>query len=404
MSGTLDRRSFLAAGATLTLSAASYDRVLRANDKIRLGFIGTGGRGRSLMKSFLKDKDVEIVAVCDTYEPYQELAVQEAGGKAKAFTEFRQLLDDKTINAVVIATPDHQHQPQLLASLRARKDVYIEKPLSLSVEQGNQMVKAVKNSEQIVQVGLQRRSSALLHQARKVIRDGDLGAVSLVRAQWFWNMPRLAKARVLKGKLHWKEFCGPAGNQELTRDGYQNVAFWNWRYFWAFSGGNMTDQGTHLLDVVQWFLNDGKPPKSAVCQGRVARLHPAETPDVFSATFEFPEFLCTWTLAYTSSYEDGWKIIFQGEKATMELDGKGFRVFPDAGRGKPPVKASKEVEGTVGTDPHVENFLECVRDRRATNAPIEVGHNAVIGPHLANYSLRKGCRAVLGADGRISAE
>jgi predicted dehydrogenase len=126
-----------------------------------------------------------------------------------------------------------------------------------------------------VQLGMQRRSAAAIYAARRIVRDEMLGRVALVRAHWYWNMPALEKDRPLKGKLDWSAFCGPAGDVELSRGDYQNVAFWNWRYFWPFSGGNMTDQGTHLMDVIQWFLSGSKPPKSAVCQGQVRRLEPA---------------------------------------------------------------------------------------------------------------------------------
>ena len=126
----------------------------------------------------------------------------------------------------------------------------------------------------------------------------------------------------------------------------------------------MTDQGTHLMDVIQWFLSDGKPPKSAVCQGQVQRLQPAETPDVFSATFEYPDFLATWTLAYTNSYQDGWHIVFQGNKGTMELDGKGYRIYADPGRGKPLGKPLVDEKAAMPTEPHVKDFLDCMRCAR----------------------------------------
>jgi predicted dehydrogenase len=404
MSQTIGRREFLstAVGATVALSAASYRRVLGANERVALGIVGSGGRGRSLMKSFLKNKDVEFAAVCDVYEPYLELGLKEAGNGPKKYSDFRKLLEEREIAAVVIATPDHWHHDQLVASLNAGKDVYLEKPMSLSIEQGAKMVGAVANTSRIVQIGMQRRSAPSVHAAKKLVDDGELGTVSLVRAHWYWNMPALKKDRPLKGNLDWEAFCGPAGKVERTRDGYENVAFWNWRYFWPFSGGNMTDQGTHLMDVIQWFLNDGKPPRSAVCQGQVRRLQPSETPDVFSAVFEYPNFLATWTLDYTNSYKDGWQIVFQGDKATMELDNDGYRVYPDPGRGKKMPEPVKQEKAPVPTEPHVENFLGCLRSRKQPNAPVEVGHNAVTGPHLANFALRHHCRAVL-AGGKATA-
>jgi predicted dehydrogenase len=405
MSGRLGRRQFLAraAGAAVALSAASYRQVLGANDRVLLGLIGSGRRGRNLMSEFLKHKGVEFVAVSDVYEPHLNQGLKEANGKAKPYADHRPLLDEKDLQAVVLATPDHWHHDQLVDSLRAGKDVYLEKPMSLSLAQGAKMVQAVRATNRVVQIGMQRRSSPGVLAAKKLVDDGALGEVTLVRAHWYWNMPRLAKDRPLAGKLDWQRFCGPAGEQPLSRAGYANVAFWNWRYFWPFSGGNMTDQGTHLLDVIQWFLNDGKPPRSAVCQGQVQRLQPSETPDVFAAVFEYPKFLATWTLAYTNSYQDGWQIVFQGDQATLEIDGQGYRVFPDPGRGRRLPPPSKQEDLPLPTAPHVANFLDCLRTRKDPNAPVEVGHHAVAGPHLANYALRNHCRAVLGADGKVSA-
>jgi predicted dehydrogenase len=406
MSTRIGRRQFLAsaAGAAVALTAASYGKVLGANERIQLGVIGTGGRGRNLMKSFLKvGTDVEFAAVCDVYETNLGLGAQEAGGKARQTGDYRKLLDEKDVQAVVIATPDHWHHDQLVASLKAGKDVYLEKPMSLNVEQGAAMVKAVRGTNRVVQIGMQRRSAPAVLECKQLLDDGALGAVSLVRAHWYWNMPPLARDRALKGKLDWESFCGPAGKQQLSREGYENVAFLNWRYFWPFSGGNMTDQGTHLMDVIQWFGNAGKPPRSAVCQGQVQRLQPSETPDVFSAVFEYPTFLATWTLAYTNSYQDSWQIVFQGDKATLELDRTGYRVYPDPGRGGKMKPASVSKEAPLPTEPHVANFLECLRSRKEPNAPVEVGHNAVTGPHLANHAMRNRCRAVLGPDGKVSA-
>src|SRR5947208_6308030 len=373
MAGDPSRRQFLAAAGAVALSAATYRRVLGAAERVGVGFVGTGGRGRSLIRAFRKNKEADVVSVCDVYAPHLDAAVKEASGKVKKQTNYRRVLDDKEVQAVVIATPDHWHNDQLLRSVKAEKDVYLEKPMALSVEQGAKMVKAVRDADRVVQLGMQRRSAAAIYAARRILRDGTLGRVALVRAQWYWNMPALQKERPLKGKLDWSAFCGPAGEVELSRGDYQNVAFWNWRYFWPFSGGNMTDQGTHLMDVIQWFLADSKPPKSAVCQGQVRRLEPSETPDVFSAVFEYEEFLATWTLAYTNSYKDGWQIVFQGDRATLELDGEGCRLYEDPGRGKPLDKPIKEEKAPMPTEPHVDNFLECLKARRDPNAPVEVG-------------------------------
>ena len=404
MSHPIGRRQFLAgAGAALALSAVSYRRVLGANDRIHMGLIGSGNRGRNVMRTFLKHKDVAFDVVCDVYEPYLQMGLKDAGGEGRSCTDYRRLLDDKSLNAVVIGTPDHWHHDQLLDSLKAGKDAYLEKPMSLNVAQGADMVRAVRATKHVVQIGMQRRSAPAVIAAKKLVDAGELGKVTLVRAHWYWNMAPLKQDRPLKGKLDWRAFCGPAGEQPLSRDGYENVEFLNWRYFWPFSGGNMTDQGTHLMDVIQWFLNDGKPPLSAVCQGQVHRLQPSETPDVFSAVFEYPNFLANWTLDYNNSYQDSWGIVFQGNKGSLELDDRGYRVYADPGKGKQRKPPVKDVKASLPTEPHVENFLACLRSRQEPNAPVEVGHHAVTGPHLANFALRQHCRAVLDGEGRVRA-
>jgi len=178
------------------------------------------------------------------------------------------------------------------------------------------------------------------------------------------------------------------------------VRFRYFRNFWDYAGGHMTDQGTHLMDVIQWFCNDGKPPRAAMTTGMTLIHQGAEVPDTFSAVFEYPAFLATWTLCYGNSFQDGWKIIIQGRKATMELDDDGYRVYPEPWR-RPniPVTPSHEVKGGIPTEPHVKNFLECMRSRQEPNAPVEVGHNAVSGPHLGNLSLLQKKRAELSNDG-----
>jgi predicted dehydrogenase len=162
----------------------------------------------------------------------------------------------------------------------------------------------------------------------------------------------------------------------------------------------MTDQGTHLMDVIQWFCNNGRPPRSAVCEGGNYVHLGAEVPDTFSAVFEYPTFLATWTLSYGNSFEDGWKIIIQGKKATMVIDDDGYRVFPEVWK-RPaiPPAAIHEVKGSIPTKPHVKNFLDSVRGRLEPNAPVEVGHQAVTGPHLANLALLQRRRVFLGDDG-----
>lgn len=401
MSEQIKRRKFMAdagkLGAVGLFTASSYSRVLGANDRIRMGIIGSGGRGRSVMGSFLKvSPQVEFIQVCDVYEVNQNEALKMARAGATATYEYKEVLANKEVDAVLNATPDHWHAQVVIDAVAAGKDVYTEKPFALSIEQGAKIVKAVRGTKQIVQVGMQRRSSQMVQAARKLIADGVLGEVALARAQWYWNRPVDVAKFKLRGKLDWDRFQAPAKHHralELPR-------FFHWRSFFDYNGGHMTDQGTHLMDVIQWTCNDGKPPRAAVCHGAVYMQTFGEVPDTFSAVFEYPNFVATWTLCYANSYQDSWKITIQGKKGTMELDDDGFRVYPEPWkRPNIPPQPIHEFKGGIPTEPHVANFLECIRSRKEPNAPVEVGHNAVTGPHLANIAFLQKKRAVLSDDG-----
>lgn len=406
MAENFNRRRFITeagtgvAGASILttgLTAKSYARVIGANERIQMGIIGSGGRGRSVMGSFNKFADqVEFIHVCDVYEPNINAALKLSRSGAKMTMDYRELLNNKDVVAILNATPDHWHAGVLMDAVAAGKDAYSEKPFSYSIEQGAKMVKAVRATKQIVQVGMQRRSSEAVRGAKKLVDDGVLGEVVMARAQWFWNRKPMPKKLELAGKLDWERFQGPAKKHYPLDE----RRFFHWRNFSDYNGGHLTDQGTHLMDVIQWFCNDGKPPRSAVCQGAIYVHKGADVPDTFSAVYEYPTFLATWTLCYGNSYEDSWKIHLQGKKATMVIDDDGYRVFPEPWqRPNIPPKAMHEYKGGIPTDPHVKNFLECVKSRQEPNAPVEVGHNAVTGPHLANMAMRAQRRVVLSDDG-----
>ena len=402
MSENTGRRRFIgSAGASVAgaglLSAYSYTRVLGANDRIQMGIIGSGGRGRSVMGSFNKfANDCEFIAVSDVYEPNIEAGVKRSRSGAMTTMDYRKLLENREVVGILNATPDHWHADVLLDAVAAGKDVYTEKPFSYSIEQGAKMVKGVRATKQIVQVGMQRRSSEAVRGAKKLIDEGVLGEVVMARAQWFWNRKPMPQKLNLEGKLDWERFQGPA----KTRLELDERRFFHWRNFRDYNGGHVTDQGTHLMDVIQWFCNDGKPPVSAVCQGAIYVHKGGDVPDTFSAVYEYPSFIATWTLCYGNSFEDSWKIFIQGKKATMVIDDDGYRVYPEVWkRPEIPPAVTHEYKGGIPTEPHVRNFLDCVKSRQEPNAPVEVGHRAVTGPHLANLALKSQRRVVLAEDG-----
>jgi predicted dehydrogenase len=384
-----DRRNFLK-GAVLGTAPMFIPRsVWGANDRITYGSIAVGGRGRYLNAKF-QSLGAQCAAVCDVYEPNVQLALKQSPN-AKSYVDYRELLEkEKNLDAVVLAGPDHHHCPMLLAALAAGRDVYAEKPLSKSLAESATMVAAVRKSDRIVQIGMQRRSAESLFKAKKLVDDGVLGRITLVKPQWHWNIAKPLNNSPLPGKLDWKRFLGSAPQREL-----EPMRVRNWRYFRDFAGGNMTDQGTHLMDVVLWFTGSA-PPKSAVANGYVAKMTGAEQPDVFSSIFELDGLMATWTLDYSNSFENGWSITFLGDKATMILDEDGFKVFAEPWKiDAQPVISEK---APVPVESHIQNFFDCIKSRKQPNCTVEIAQRAVAGPHLANIALWEGRKAKLGAD------
>lgn len=379
----LNRRSLLTGAAALAGA-----RRLSANDRPTFGLIGAGGRGRYLSRSF-QENGAQCVAAAEVYEPNLNAALAEAKG-AKGYVDFNDLLAQPGIDFVVMAGPDHWHCPHLLAALKAGKDAYTEKPLSKTLAESQQMVAAVKASGKIVQVGMQRRSAESLFKAKKYVDDGALGRITMVKAQWHWNTAGPLNNSPLAGKIDWDRFLGNAPKRPL-----EPMRFRYWRYFWDYAGGNMTDQGTHLMDVVQWFTG-ASAPRSAISHGYVAKNTGAEHPDVFSAVFDYGDFMATWTLNYCNAFENGWSILFMGDKGTLRLDDTGFKLWAEPWNKQPvPVVIEKM---PVPIEPHIRNFLECIRTRQQPNCPVDVAARAVAGPHLANLAWVNQKQMRLGAD------
>jgi predicted dehydrogenase len=383
-----DRRTFLSsalAAAPLFVPRSAWG----ANDRLAYGLIGAGGRGRYLNGNF-KKLGAECVAIAEVYEPNLQTGLKDAPD-ARTYVDYHELLAQPGLDAVVIATPDHQHAPMLYAALEAKKDVYLEKPMSHSLDQSRQMIEAVRKTSQIVQVGMQRRSAPSVIAAKKLLDSGILGRITLVKPMWNWNVSKPLNNTPLPGKLDWKRFLGSAPDRDL-----EPMRFRSWRYFWDYSGGNMTDQGTHLMDVVQWFTNAGMA-RSAVCYGQLAKNTGSEVPDVFCAVFEYPNLMATWTLNYCNSYENDWSIQFQGDEGTMILNNAGYRIW------KEPVPKNPDPVETMAApipiETHIQNFLDCVKSRQQPNAPVEVGASAVSAPHLANVAFHAGRQARLSTDG-----
>lgn len=379
-----DRRAFLrtAAQAAVVWTASSYSRILGANEKINLGLIGAGERGRGVMNSFIKTGGVNVTAVCDVYAEMIDRAQKSAAG-AKGYSDYRKLLEQKDVDAVLIGTPDHWHATNTIDALNAGKDVYVEKPLTRTIEEGPAIVKAARVNERVCQVGLQQRSGAHYIEAKQKYFDTKaLGVITLVRTWWHGNTYHLRKApaslATQPSNLDWARFLGPVKWRE-----WDPQQFWNWRAYLDFGGGQVTDLFTHWIDVVHMFLGNDIPT-SGVAAGGVYHYKDGRTaPDTINVLLEYGG-------AYTATFEAtlapgvrGAAIEFCGTEGKLWIDRSRYEFLP-AGRGAQPV----EVKGPPYdmTLDHVKNFLECVKSRKRPNCDVLDGHRSAQASHLGNIS------------------
>jgi predicted dehydrogenase len=392
------------AGATAAvLGGLAPARVLGANDKIRVGAMGTGGRCQYLMRLFNDNPSVDLVAVCDVYGPRRDKALEIAGPDAKAYLDYHELLDRKDIDAVIIGSPDHWHKQMLIDALQAGKDAYIEKPIMHSIEEGVEMVRAVEETKRIVQTGTQQRSWPHWIMGKQIIDSGKLGKITLIHTYWYqdYYLEHKELLPVDQSQLDWKRFLGDAPDQPFTLEKF----YW-WRWFWDFGGGMLTDLLSHWIDVIQWYM--GQPaPMTATTTGEVYRM-PWQTPDTVTAAYEYPgKFMVTFTGAINSSVDDG-GIEFRGSEATLKIDRAHLAVYPEGGRPvsgtlvpEPEILVRSERDGTID---NIDNFLECVRSRKTPNANIHVGFEAARTSWIGNIALRRGMKVVWDpTKGRVAA-
>ena len=383
------RRDFLC-GATqgaVSLSAASYSRIQGANRRINLGVIGCGDRGLHDMGMFQKSASVEVVAVCDIYGVQTDRAQQRAP-RAKAFSDYRKLLEIQEVNAVLIATPDHWHARTAIDALNAGKDVYVEKPLTLRIEEGPEIVKAARVNERICQVGMQQRSGKHYLQAKAEYFDtGRLGQITLARTWWHGNSYHLRRAPASLQKrpsnLDWARFLGPV----KWRD-YDPQQYFNWRAYLDFGGGQVTDLFTHWIDVVHMFLGRDIPT-SAVAAGGVYCYKDGRTaPDTINVLLEYPgEFTATFEATLVPGVR-GAAIEICGTKGRLWIDRSRYEFYP-LGRDVQPVIVKAESEETrfdQMTLDHVNNFLECVETRQLPRGDVLIGHRSAQASHLGNIA------------------
>lgn len=411
-----DRRDFIkgmTAGAGL-LTAASYRKVLGANERIRVGFIGIGLIGKRHLLDFMAQPDVEIAAICEVYEPRLEEGIATAAAASQSrptrFKDFRQMYASKDIDAVVVSTPDHWHALQTIMACAAEKDVYVEKPLTHVVAEGQWMIDAVRHYKRVVQVGTQQRSGEHYQKCVDLIRNRHLGEIRNARIGSYRNiMPGFTKPvgdRPLSA-ADWEMWLGPAPFVPFE----QQRCLYHFRWFWDYSGGQTTNLLAHDLDVVQWALQT-TPQSVSAAGGRYTLKGIGETPDIFEAVFRYPGLIVNWSSNEVSANVRASSLEFCGTKGSLRLNRAGFEIVPDqelSPASQIPNFNSPPIQTTVAPPlrtealraegyqqirdqfrPHVRNFLDCVKSRQQPASDIESSVRTANSCHLANIAMKTG--------------
>ena len=378
---TVNRRAFVrtAAGAA-AFTAASYNRVLGANGKINLGLIGCGGRGRSVLTNFVANSSIHANALCDVYSARIDEAM-EIAPDAKGHKEYEDVLARSDVDAVLIATPDHWHAQIAVDAANAGKDIYVEKPLTLKIEEGPAIVKAVRVNERVCQVGMQQRSGKHYLRAKQEYFDsGKLGKITMARTWWHGNgahlRPYPQEAETKPSNLDWARYLGP-----IKWRPYNPPEYFNFRAYLEYGGGQITDLFTHWIDVVHMFMEQDNPV-SAVAAGGIYHYNDGRTaPDTISCLLEYPE---QWSASFEATLAPGKRgagVEMVGTEGRLYIDRQKFEYYAK-GEDTPVVG---EFEGNMTQD-HVDNFVDCVKSRKQPNGDVWIGHRSAQASHLGNIA------------------
>ncbi|MBN2475508.1 MAG: Gfo/Idh/MocA family oxidoreductase [Pirellulales bacterium] len=399
----------LAAGITILDDARSV-HAAAANDKITLAAVGVRGRGIGLAQGFLERGDCQYAYLADVDSNLfasraKTIADRQGARPPQCVQDFRKALDDKSVDAIVVATPDHWHAPATVWGCQAGKDVYVEKPASHNCWEGRKMVEAARKHQRIVQVGTQSRSAPYNIEAKRYIDEGKLGAIHMCRIynQKLWgNQPVVADGPTPSG-LDWDMWNGPA-----PEHAYNSTFHRYWNHLWRYSGGDIANDASHQIDLARWLIGVDYP-KSVYCTGgRFASEGAAETPDTQVAVYDFDRMVVTFELTLYTPYmlkiagetrendlfpywsQCATRIEIYGTEGLMIVGrhGGGWQVFTRPKDRQPVVQAQRY--GRFPDRPHQENFVQCLRNRELPNADIEQGHRSALMTHYANVSYRLG--------------
>jgi len=410
----LNRRDFLSrsAGSAAVLAAPAIARARGANDRVVLGLIGCGGRGGSVARGFAAEQNVDFKYVCEVNNlrghDFTDEMEKKQGHRPKRTDEMRNLFDDKDVDAVMVMMPEHWHALASIWAVQAGKDVYVEKCPTVTIDEGRKMIEAVRKYDRILQVGTQNRSAPYAHSAREYIQSGKLGKVVIVKCYTTLNggpWKKLPDEPVPDG-LDWDRWLGPAPEVPYNPGRHaMGIKGRGWQKHWDYCGGQLADDGSHVLDLARLAIGDPEHPKSVSCSGgRIAYKDERETPDVQCVTYNYGDFVMTMDvtecLPYTKKTSgdvrrgdkfphwplNATRIEIYGTKNMMYLGrhGGGWQVIGEN------AKVIGHDYGYFPDEVHRKNFVDCIRSRKDPNGLAEQGHMSASLVHLGNLSLRLG--------------
>lgn len=409
-----DRRNFLKKSSVIlpaVMTATMSKRVYGANDRIVAGIMGCGGRGRSLAVELAKHPGIDIAYVCDADSRRLERIIHDVeqtnGQYPKGTMDFRHILDDGNVDLLINATPDHWHALGTIMACQAGKDVYVEKPLTHNIWEGQKVIEAVKKYKRIVQFGTQNRSAPYVKAAQNYIRNGKLGSVYLIRVLNMKNRSRVSKKadEPTPEGVNYDMWLGPAPNTSFNPNHFHG--YWHW--YWNYSGGDIINDGIHQIDLARMLIDKGYPKSVYSLGGKYNFDDDQETPDTQHVLYEYDGITMTFELTLWTSYMqktpgnirdtdrfpkwlfNATRIEIYGTSGMMMMGrhGGGWQVFGDDG------KEISALPGRMTTDLHIDNLLECIKSRKQPNGRVEEGHISTVLCHLGNISYRLGGRKLI---------
>ena len=403
---TMTRRNFLgktalaaaASGLTAPLVRSARAQTPAVASKIRLGVIGCGGMGQVDLKDFVANADVECVVICDLDEARiaagLEICAKAGRQQPETVKDFRRVLDRKDVDAVLIATPDHWHALPAVLACQAGKDVYVEKPLGKTIDEGRAMWEAAKRHNRVVQMGSQWRSCGHIIEAAEMVRTGKLGKVSICRGwaylDWLPSVGRKSDSPPPAG-VDYDMWLGPAPKRTFN----PNRFHFNFRWFWDYAGGLMTDWGVHLINMQQMGMGLEAPKSVSSCGGKFIFDDDSETPDSQVTVYEFPTYQMIWE--HRAGLNNGlngrpWGIEWTGTEGAIILNDQGYEIITE--RKHANLDSERKPSSGNPHPAHVRNFLDCVKSRQQPVLNLEVSHHVSTLAHLGNIAYRTGHKIV----------